>query len=241
MLMCSLYRYRSVLQPLSIGLTDVLPSEIVRPSPLRHPVAVLRQIIGLGQAELAALCGNSDRTIQAVELRKLALSERLARKIAHATGVSVGWLLNGDPTAPPIADSPAGIFSPGAAYTHEVYEAHRAFQEVEDRAAAGGGRENSFAQIHGSLEFGRELERRDAELVALCRELLERTRDDEQRAVIRWKLKGFLLDLSARYVGTPSWAEAQQEQTSSAARGKKSASRAGRRGAAMNVSAGPTR
>lgn len=74
----------------------------MRPSPLRHPVAVLRKIIGLGQKELANLCGCSPRTIQAVELKQLALSEDLATRIEATTGANVAWLLAGDPSAPPL-------------------------------------------------------------------------------------------------------------------------------------------
>ena len=72
----------------------------MRPSPLRHPLAVLRYIIGLGQQDLADLCGCSRPTIQAVELLKLRLSKNLAIKIADATGVNVAWLLDSNPNVP---------------------------------------------------------------------------------------------------------------------------------------------
>ncbi len=64
----------------------------MRPSPLRHPLAILRNIIGLTQKQLADLAECARPTVQAIEL-KLHLSEKLALKIAYQTGVHVGWLL----------------------------------------------------------------------------------------------------------------------------------------------------
>lgn len=68
----------------------------MRPSPLRHPLAVLRQIIDMSQQQLADLAECARPTIQAIELRKLNLSEKLAQRIAYQTGVSPSWLLAGD-------------------------------------------------------------------------------------------------------------------------------------------------
>lgn len=75
----------------------------MRPSQLKHPVAVLRKIIGLGQKELADLIGCSISTLQSIELgpERLALSAELAQKIAEQTGVSVQWLAKGDPSVRP--------------------------------------------------------------------------------------------------------------------------------------------
>lgn len=44
-------------------------------------------------------------TIQKIELLQLALSEELANEIAQQTGVSVEWLLAGDPRKPPVTSS----------------------------------------------------------------------------------------------------------------------------------------
>jgi transcriptional regulator with XRE-family HTH domain len=93
----------------------------MRPSPLRHPLAVLRQIIGLGQKQLAEHVGKSTPTIQAIELGKLKLSETLAARIEEETGVSAGWLLNGD------VDRPIEHRS-GAAYHKDDYELARAMR-----------------------------------------------------------------------------------------------------------------
>ena len=91
----------------------------MRPSPLRHPVAVLRNLIGLGQKELAQLVGKSASTIQAIELGKLRLSEELAAKIEQETGVSSDWLLAGDVNRP-IENAI------GASYLKDDYELARA-------------------------------------------------------------------------------------------------------------------
>lgn len=72
----------------------------MRPSPYRHPLAVLRKFLKLGQKEMAKLVGCSGATIQAVELLQLRLSGQLALKISRATDASVAWLLAGDPAAP---------------------------------------------------------------------------------------------------------------------------------------------
>ena len=84
-------------------------------SPLRHPVAVLRQIIGLGQKELAELVGRSRRTIQAIELGSLKLSVELADKLVRETSVAFHWLMNGDAEAPPISTA-------GTPYVREDFE-----------------------------------------------------------------------------------------------------------------------
>ena len=91
----------------------------MRPSPQRHPLAVLRTLLGISQKELATLLGCSTPTIQAIELCKLSLSEKLAKRIAWETGVSLGWLLGGDPTAPITTQS-------GRPYIQKVFEIRRA-------------------------------------------------------------------------------------------------------------------
>ena len=94
----------------------------MKPSTLRHPVAVLRQICGLYQKEFAELVGCSRIYIQKIEQTPAhggqKLSDALAQRIAHETGVSIKWLLNGDPAAPPIATN-------GTRYTLETFERAR--------------------------------------------------------------------------------------------------------------------
>jgi transcriptional regulator with XRE-family HTH domain len=70
---------------------------------LRHALAILRERLGhLTQKELAAYAGTSTWTIQAIELGKLKLSERLAFRISEATGVSYAWLMQNDLSRPPV-------------------------------------------------------------------------------------------------------------------------------------------
>jgi hypothetical protein len=88
----------------------------MRPSPLRHPVAILRQLLGLDQQAFANLTGRSRPTVKAVELCKLALSAKFAGDIADATGIDPAWLLAGDPLTPPRR------LDAGGDYTHESFQ-----------------------------------------------------------------------------------------------------------------------
>lgn len=54
------------------------------------------------QKELAAYAGTSTSAVQAIELRKLKLSQKLAFRISEVMGVDYGWLLTNDLTKPPI-------------------------------------------------------------------------------------------------------------------------------------------
>jgi transcriptional regulator with XRE-family HTH domain len=88
-------------------------------------LAVLRSIAGITQQELANMAGCARVTIQAVELGKLALSSRLAERIALQTGVAADWLLGNDYKAPP--KSQRDTTEP---YTKRDYEIRRA--EIAD-------------------------------------------------------------------------------------------------------------
>ena len=92
----------------------------MRHSPLKHPVAVLRQIVGLGQKEFGKLVNRSPRTIQSIELGRHALSSELARRIAVETGVSIAWLLDGNAKVEPYVWGADEI-----PYTKEHYERTR--------------------------------------------------------------------------------------------------------------------
>jgi transcriptional regulator with XRE-family HTH domain len=90
----------------------------MRPSKLKHPVAVLRKILDLGQKELAEIVGCSVATIQSVELgpNRMKLSEHLAQQISQTTGVSFSWLISGNPHIPPLDHD-------GLPFTLQTYEA----------------------------------------------------------------------------------------------------------------------
>jgi len=95
-------------------------------------LAVLRNFLGLNQRELAGLADCSTRTIQAVELCTLKLSEKLATKISKATGASRDWLLQGDPDAPIVGER-------RKAFTREMFEAlrERGEEELYDKVQGG--------------------------------------------------------------------------------------------------------
>lgn len=76
----------------------------MRASALKHPVAILRKEIGVGQKEFGETVGRHWRTIQSIELGKLPLSAKLAERICEETGVGFQWLMNGDAEAPIVTD-----------------------------------------------------------------------------------------------------------------------------------------
>lgn len=108
----------------------------MRVSLLKHPLAVLRTTIGLGQKEMAELVGRSVRTIQAVELNTLPLSEDLGKTIAVKTGVSLKWLMDGNPDAPIVEHN-------GGPYTKEIFE----------RVASGAGAPELTTPLDGLLSI----------------------------------------------------------------------------------------
>ena len=72
----------------------------------RHVLVTLREELNLTQRGLARLSSCSHPTIQAIELGKLALSQRLACRIAARTGADTKWLLanNLDRRMPPLRE-----------------------------------------------------------------------------------------------------------------------------------------
>lgn len=102
-----------------------------RPPRLKHPVGVLRRIIGKTQQEFARLLGDySHHTIEAIERGALRLSEGLAQQISEKTGINVGWLLRGDPKAPPLDTHERP-------YTKETFERARFHGPVIEHPAPG--------------------------------------------------------------------------------------------------------
>ena len=111
---------------------------LMRPSPHRHTLAVLRTFLGLTQKEMADLVECSRPTIQAVELGKLPLSEKLAKRIEHETGIGLEWLLAGDPATPP--QGMAGI-----PYTKSVFDRYQASKKRRQADP------NDLNYMHGSV------------------------------------------------------------------------------------------
>ena len=100
-------------------------SEIMRRSPQSHTLAVLRILVGLTQKEMAEALECSAPTIQAIELGKLKMSERLAELCSLKTGIGLNWLLKNDVTQQPVDVA-------GRAYTKSTfddYQAHAGFHQ----------------------------------------------------------------------------------------------------------------
>jgi transcriptional regulator with XRE-family HTH domain len=62
--------------------------------------AVVRAELALSLQEFADLIGKSPSTVESLEGGRLALSEKTALAISKKTGVSLKWLLDGNPSAP---------------------------------------------------------------------------------------------------------------------------------------------
>ena len=92
----------------------------MKPYTPRHTLAILRRVIGLTQSELAVIVGRSPRTIQAIEGGRLTLSEDLAVRVSHETGISMHWLLGHNSGEPPTME-----FG-GLPFTKAVYDNTRA-------------------------------------------------------------------------------------------------------------------
>lgn len=101
----------------------------MRTSLKRTTPAVLRSIIGIKDIEWAEILNCSTATIHSVESGRLRLSDELARKMAHESGVALSWLLDGEVEAEPISKR-------NEPYTREAFDQHRALRDV--RAATEG-------------------------------------------------------------------------------------------------------
>jgi transcriptional regulator with XRE-family HTH domain len=66
----------------------------------RTTTAVVRSELGMSLQEFADLIGKSPSTVESLEGGRLRLSETTALVISKKTGVSIQWLLAGDPSAP---------------------------------------------------------------------------------------------------------------------------------------------
>jgi transcriptional regulator with XRE-family HTH domain len=109
----------------------------MRTSSLKTTTAVLRATIneraksngskpGFDQAEFAALLGYSLSMIKAVESGAMPLSEALAQRIVHETGVPMKWLLAGDLSALPMGRD-------GRPYSAKHFDAHQSRKQRADK------------------------------------------------------------------------------------------------------------
>src|SRR4029453_4122728 len=75
----------------------------MRTSSKKTTSAVLRSIIGIKDFEMGEILDCSPATIHSLESGRLKLSDSLALRIAHETGVAIDWLLDGNPKVLPYA------------------------------------------------------------------------------------------------------------------------------------------
>lgn len=90
----------------------------MRPSRLLTAAAVLRTTLGKRSKEWAQILGCSADTLHSIESGRggrYKLSPKMATKMFHETGISIDWLLAGDPKAPPVAAN-------GEPYTRKIYD-----------------------------------------------------------------------------------------------------------------------
>ena len=190
----------------------------MRPSPLRHPLAILRTTIGLTQKEMAGLVNRAARTIQAVELGKLSLSEDLAMLIAQATGVDAGWLLEKDPAVPPRKGTTAmGMGSGTGEYGRKEFEFHRAF--LQSPVASSQEMKAAYQAARQSKTDGKKLvtvplpvlkkallakkqellQHHDQAMLRNLKSVLDQTITVEAGDLVRWKIGEFLQSLRQEY------------------------------------------
>ena len=88
-------------------------------STLKTTAAVLRSITQEKDLVWAEMLGKSVHTIRHLEAGTLKLSAALAAKMNYESGISIKWLMDGNPAAPPVA-------ADGRKYTKAIYEGAQA-------------------------------------------------------------------------------------------------------------------
>jgi len=100
-------------------------------STLKTTAAVLRSITGEQDWVWADMLGKSVHTVRHLEAGTLKLSADLAAKMNYETGISIKWLMDGNPDVPPVA------FRGGQQFTKAIYEKVQAekkhFAHVEEK------------------------------------------------------------------------------------------------------------
>jgi transcriptional regulator with XRE-family HTH domain len=199
----------------------------MKPSPLRHPLAILRTMIGLNQTEMADLCGCSSQSIQSVELLRMRLSGKLATKISKATGISLEWLMDGNCEAPPTkaAFFPTPVFFDSWTDDQlgDLTYSIDSFAKYRSTIEAGVILRQTSERPERELSMGKAAQRRrelidlqDKLLLRFCAQVLQDTQAHEKASLMRWQLKKFLLDQCKRYdvsVETPDAASGGSSET----------------------------
>jgi hypothetical protein len=106
----------------------------MRRSSLRHPVALVRKIVGLAQPNFAKLVGIAESTLAKIESLHLPLSKENAIRITDETGVSMRWLLAGQTHELPTADGFrfGKVKGRPPLFDHQVFETRRAQIDAGD-------------------------------------------------------------------------------------------------------------
>ncbi len=146
-------------------------------SPRRHNLARLRLDLGLSQKKMANLLGCSAPTVQAIELGKLRMSEKLARTATAATNISTAWLLENCLDADPVT-------SDGAPYSGSQYENARV---LEADAAKEFVTESGMIFDYAAGFYGQ------------IRSILSSAANSRRAEVALWKIGKMLADLRADY------------------------------------------
>jgi hypothetical protein len=93
--------------------------------------AKLRSIIGEKDSVWADMLGKSVHSIRHLEAGTLKLSPALAAKMNYETGISIKWLMDGNPDVPPVS------FRGGQKFTKAIYERIQAekkhFAQVKEK------------------------------------------------------------------------------------------------------------
>ena len=187
----------------------------MRPSPLLHPLAVLRSIAGVTQKQMGDFVDRAARTIQAIELRKMPLTDELALRIAEATGVDEAWLFAGDPSTPPRKGLTLIQAGRGEGeYTRADYEFHRAFVETGYLTYEEWQATRAKAKAEGRLAQADEMHARkllvletqseylkllDDDLKNELRLILSKSEHAEDRRLVRWKIRRFFEELAKEF------------------------------------------
>ena len=66
-----------------------------RPVSTKRPLGLLRSKLGISAAKMAEKLGIGTSTIQQIEQGRIAMSEDVALKIAHAYYVDLDWVMHG--------------------------------------------------------------------------------------------------------------------------------------------------
>jgi transcriptional regulator with XRE-family HTH domain len=155
----------------------------MRPSKLRHPLAVLRQIIGLGQKEMAELIECSVATIQSVELKRMTLSEELAQRIADATSVDISCLMAGDPKAMLLDDF-------GFPYELNAFEGAQQRQRMD----------SAWQSLLGNITI-EETRKEAAPYAKRLAALILKATHRGRHGLVMWQIEHAVAELEKRYAG----------------------------------------